>query len=172
MAEASETPSAAPTDAGAAAPVKMQLLAQFIRDMSFENVLFQKGQTPEGKPAIQIQVGLDAKKRAAENQYEVAIKLKINAATENDGPVLYVLELDYVGLFQVENVPEAQLSPFLMIECPRQLFPFLRRIVHDMTRDGGFPPPSLDGIDFVAIYRQNMALRQQQQAAPEATAVN
>ena len=60
----------------------------------------------------------------------------------------------------IEGVPDEQLHPFLLIECPRMLFPFVRRIVSDITRDGGFPPLNLDTIDFVTLYRQQLAQRQ------------
>ena len=127
----------------------MNVLAQYIRDMSFENILAQKGADGEVQPDVQVQVNLDAKKRATENQYEVAIKLKVNSKSKaNDAP-LFILELDYAGIFNVTGVPDDQLHPFLLIECPRMLFPFLRRIVNDITRDGGFPPLNLDTIDFL-----------------------
>ena len=64
-----------------------------------------------------------------------------------------MLELDYGGIFKIENIPDDQLHPFLMIECPRMLFPFVRRVIHDITRDGGYPPLNLDTIDFMAMYR-------------------
>ena len=72
------------------------------------------------------------------------------------------MELEYGGIFQISNVPEEQMHPFLLIECPRMTFPFVRRIVSDCTRDGGFPPLNLDNIDFVALYRHNLIARQQQ----------
>ncbi len=145
---------------------KMQILAQFIKDMSFENIAAQKGlgegdQTPD----IQVQVNLDAKKRAVDNQYDVSTKLEVNAKTKGDGTPIFLLELEYTGVFQVENVPDDQLHPYLMIECPRMLFPFLRRIVSDVTRDGGFPPLNLENIDFLALYRNELARRAQTEAA-------
>ncbi|MFT6650350.1 MAG: preprotein translocase subunit SecB [Celeribacter sp.] len=163
MAETGEATAPAPE-------VKMQILGQFVRDMSFENILAQKGLKTEGRPNISVQVALDAKKRdGAENQFEVAIKLNVKSETENASDTLFILELDYAGIFHIENVPDAQMHPFLMIECPRMLFPFTRRIVHDLTRDGGFPPLNLDTIDFVALYRQDMQRRAEaQQAAPDA----
>lgn len=149
--------------------VKMQILAQFIRDLSFENALAQKGYTGgEVAPEISVQVSLDARKRNVEHQYEVISKFKVgsvNAKTEDKQP-LFLCELEYGGVFHVEGVPEDQLHPFLMIECPRMLFPFVRRIIFDVTRDGGFPPFNLDPVDFVALYRQEL-LRRQQQGAPE-----
>lgn len=155
--EAQETPQAP--------QVKMKILGQFIRDISFENVLAQKGATGNVKPDIQVQVNLDAKKRPGEHQFDVTTKLQITSKAEEGDAVLFVLELDYVGIFHVEGVPQEQLHAFLMIECPRQLFPFVRRIVSDTTRDGGFPPLNLDQIDYVALYRQQLA---QAQAAAEA----
>ncbi len=148
------------TAAQAAPQVQMRVLGQFIRDMSFENVMAQKGVSGDVQPEIQVQVNLDAKKRQVEHQYEVSIKLKLTSKAKGMDDVLFLCELDYCGLFHVEGVPEDQLHPFLMIECPRMLFPFLRRIVSDITRDGGFPPVNLDNIDFVALYRNELARRQ------------
>jgi len=145
-----------------AQPVRMQVLGQFIRDMSFENVAAQKGMHGEIQPDIQVQVSLDAKKRN-ENQYEVGTKLTVTSKNKEDQATIFLLELEYVGIFQIENVPEDQLHPFLLIECPRMTFPFLRRIVSDVTRDGGFVPLNLDTIDFVALYRQELARRAEAQ---------
>lgn len=153
-----------------AAPVKMQILGQFIRDMSFENILAQKALKVEGRPAISVQVALDAKKRDEDNQFEVATKVKVESKSEEGDATLFILELDYAGVFLIENVPDEQMHPFLMIECPRMLFPFLRRVVHDVTRDGGFPPLNLDNIDFVQLYRQDMARRAEAQQAAAAPA--
>jgi preprotein translocase subunit SecB len=72
--------------------------------------------------------------------------------------------MDYVGVFHVEGVPDDQLHPYLLIECPRQIFPFIRRIVNDVTRDGGFPPLNLENIDFVQLYRQEITRRQAAQS--------
>lgn len=140
---------------------QMKILGQFIRDMSFENILAQKPVDGEVKPDIQVQVALDGRKRGENNQYEVVSKFNITSKNKGTDAVLFVLELEYAGLFSIENVPDEQLHPFLLIECPRMLFPFVRRIVSDVTRDGGFPPLNLDTIDFVALYRQQLAQRQQ-----------
>lgn len=143
--------------------IQMNILGQFTRDLSFENVMAQKGTASQGAPDISVQVNLDAKKRSTEDQYEVMIKLNIESKAKESGDQLFLMEIDYVGVFLIKGVPEEQLHPFLLIECPRMLFPFLRRIVSDVTRDGGFPPLNLDNIDFVAIYRQELARRQASQ---------
>jgi preprotein translocase subunit SecB len=157
---------------GAAAPqVRMQVLAQFIRDMSFENVVAQKGLTSaEVQPDIQVAVSLDARKRTAEHQFEVITKFKVTSKNKVNGENLFLLELDYGGTFHIEGVPEDQMHPFLLIECPRLLFPFVRRIISDITRDGGFPPLNIDSVDFLALYRQELARRAQAQAAAPAVA--
>ncbi|MEQ6202944.1 protein-export chaperone SecB [Sulfitobacter sp. HNIBRBA2951] len=157
-------------DAEAPQPQSPQLrvLGQFIRDMSFENIMAQKGAPSDVQPDVQVQVNLDAKKRTAENQYETAIKLNVTSKAKDADTTLFALEIDYVGIFDIQDVPEEQLHPFLLIECPRMIFPFLRRIVSDVTRDGGFPPLNLENIDFVTLYRNEIARRQAE--APKADA--
>lgn len=153
----------------AAALPRMQILAQFIRDLSFENAVATKG-APQGEvvPEITVQVSLDARKRVSETQFEVITKFRVTSTNKTDGATLFLAELDYGGVFQIDGVPQDQLHPFLMIECPRMLFPFVRRIISDMTRDGGFPAFNMDPVDFVALYRQELARRAQTaQSAPE-----
>jgi preprotein translocase subunit SecB len=145
----------------------MNILAQYIRDMSFENILSQKGISGEVNPDVQVQVNLDARKRTVENQFEVVIKLKVSSKNKETEQNLFLLELEYGGIFQVTGVPDEQLHPYLLIECPRMLFPYLRRIVSDITRDGGFPALNLDNIDFLALYRAEIARRQAESAKNE-----
>ncbi|GAA6165554.1 protein-export chaperone SecB [Pelagimonas sp. KU-00592-HH] len=154
--------------AQAAPQVRMNVLAQFIKDMSFENILAQKRISGEAQPDVQVQVNLDAQKREVEHQFEVVTKLNITAKTKETGDEMFIFELEYAGIFHIEGVPEDQLHPFLLIECPRLLFPFLRRIVSDVTRDGGFPPLNLENIDFMQLYRQELARRQAEAQAQAA----
>ncbi len=149
--------------------VQMRVLGQFVRDMSFENIMAQKGAGSDVQPDVQVQVNLDAKKRSAENQYESSIKLNVTSKAKDGDAVLFLLEIDYVGVFHIENVPDDQMHPFLLIECPRMIFPFLRRVVSDITRDGGFPPLNLENIDFLGMYRNEVA-RRQSEKQPKADA--
>ena len=143
-----------------------KVLAQFIRDLSFENILAQKGLDTDAPPDIKVKVNLDAKKRKTNNQYEVVIKLsvvssaKTETSTDKENPKLFILEIEYGGIFEITGVPEDQVHPYLMIECPRILFHYLRRIVGDITRDGGFPPLNLEQINFLALYQNEIARRQ------------
>jgi len=167
---AEETPA---TDTATAQPqLRMQVLAQFIRDMSFENMVAKKGLSgAEVQPDIQVAVSLDARKRPVDNQYDVISKYRCTSKNKTNGETLFLLEVEYGAIFHVEGVPEEQLHPFLLIECPRLVFPFVRRIISDVTRDGGFPPLNIDTVDFVTLYRQELARRAQAAQAP-ATPVN
>jgi preprotein translocase subunit SecB len=140
----------------------MNILAQFIRDMSFENILAQKGTEGEVSPDVDVQVNLDARKRSTQGQYEIIIKLNVNSKSKENADPLFLLEVEYGGIFQIGGVPDEQMHPFLLIECPRMLFPFLRRIVSDITRDGGFPPLNLENIDFLQLYKREAARRKSQ----------
>lgn len=147
-----------------AAQVQMRVLAQFVRDMSFENMVAQKGvTTADVQPDIQVAVSLDARKRSTEHQYDVISKYRVTSKNKVNGDTLFLMELDYAGVFHVEGVAEEQLHPFLLIECPRVLFPFARRIISDVTRDGGFPPLNIDSVDFLALYRQEIQRRAEAQ---------
>lgn len=164
------TPNGAEAGAQPAQQVRLQILAQYIRDLSFENAVATKG-APQGEvqPEMAVQVSLDARKRGVEHQFEVVSKFRVTSTNKVDSSTMFLIELDYAGVFHIEGVPEDQIHPFLMIECPRLMFPFVRRIISDVTRDGGFPPFNMDPVDFVALYRQELARRaqnQQQAGAP------
>ncbi len=163
MAEETNGNGAAP----AAAP-RLQILTQYVRDLSFENIAVQKGiASSEGKPDIRVQVNIDAQQKPGD-RYEVALKLKVDSKLAE--AQVFILELDYAGLFLIQNVPGEQLHPLLMIECPRLIFPYLRRIVSDVTRDGGYPPLNLEQVDFLALYRAEIARRQAEAANTPAQA--
>lgn len=155
---------------GAAAPaapqVKMSVLGQFIRDLSFENAVAQRGVTTgEVQPDTQVAVSLDARKRQADHQFEVITKFRITSKNKVTGETLFLIELDYGGIFHVEGVADDQLHPFLLIECPRMLFPFVRRIIADVTRDGGFQSLNLETVDFLGLYRMELQRRMEAQKA-------
>jgi preprotein translocase subunit SecB len=161
MADSTASGTATTPDGGPASQVQVRVAGQYIKDLSFENPNVHKLLGTAGeKPALRIEVNVNAIK-IADHAYESMIKFKAEAA--NKSGVIYDLELVYGGVFQIENLPEQALEPFLLINCPSLLFPFVRRLVADLTRDGGFPPLLLDPIDFAALYmqRQQSALRPQ-----------
>lgn len=168
---AEETESGEAVAAQGQPQIRMQVLAQFIRDMSFENMVAKKGvSSGDVQPDIQIAVSLDARKRPVDHQYDVISKYRCTSKNKTNGETLFLLEIEYGAIFHVEGVPDEQLHPFLLIECPRLVFPFVRRIISDVTRDGGFPALNIDTVDFVTLYRQELARRSQ--AAQAQPAVN
>jgi preprotein translocase subunit SecB len=141
------------------AQVQIQLLGQYIKDLSFENPNVGK-ETKGDTPDLRVEINVAAK-RVGPDVYESAIHFHGHAKGKMG--VVYDLELDYGGLFRIQNIPEEALEPFLLVNCPTLLFPFLRRIVSDITRDGGFPPLLLDPMDFGALFMR----RKQQEAASQ-----
>ena len=140
----------------------VRIIAHYVRDLSFENVAAQEGSQVEGRPEIGVQVNLDAS-AVAENRFQVV--MSINATATTAGSTRFIVELEYVGVFDIENVPQEHVHPFIFIECPRQILPYARRVVSDVTRDGGYPPLMLDNVDFGALYRAKLEEMQAQQAA-------
>lgn len=132
-----------------------RILAQYVRDMSFENPKAPESLRAEGKPAIDLGVEMNAMGRK-DGLFEVDLKLSVKATVEA-GPV-FAVELVYGGLFQLMGVAEQDIEPMLLIECPRYLYPFAREIIARATSDGGLVPPFLmDPIDFGAIYAQRQS---------------
>jgi preprotein translocase subunit SecB len=131
-----------------------RILAQYVRDLSFENPRAPDSLRIEGKPAIDMGVEMNARGRP-DGLFEVDLKLSARA-TRDEQPVFHV-EVMYGGLFHIAGVPEDQLEPVLLIECPRFLFPYARRLVSDVTAEGGFPPFLIDPIDFAGVYAARKA---------------
>lgn len=143
-----------PSLAEAGEKAQLNVLGQFIKDLSFENPNAPDSlRGPGENPNLQINVNVSARK-LSDDDYEVSIILDANA--KNDEWAIYKLEIVYAGVFRIMNVPDQTLQPVLLVNCPSLLFPFLRRIAADLTREGGFPPLLLDPIDFVALYRNNL----------------
>ncbi len=133
--------------------VQAQIVGQYIKDLSFENPGIGKPiNDKEEQPNLEVQINVNAK-HLSDSHYESAIEFKALAA--NSSGTIYDLELIYAGLFKVKNIPEESLEVFLLIHCPTLVFPFLRRLVADITREGGFPPLFLDPVDFGALYAHN-----------------
>jgi preprotein translocase subunit SecB len=138
----------------AAPPPQLNVLAQYTKDLSFENPNAPASLAPQQQqPAINIQINVNAN-NVGQDDYEVA--LSVEGKAEGGGKVMFSFELVYAGVFRIVNVPKENLHPLVMIECPRLLFPFAREIIATAVRDGGFPPLMLDPVDFVGLYRQNM----------------
>ena len=143
-----------PLPNGADTQPQVGLLAQYVKDLSFENPNAPVCYQWQDAPQIDVQFNIGSQS-VGDDVYEVVLKTEAKA-TVNDKTAFQV-ELLYAGLFGIRNVPEEQIQGFLLAEAPRLLFPFARRVIADTTRDGNFPPLMLEPIDFAALYDQNKA---------------
>ena len=154
-----QTPQEGQAQAGQ--PPQLQVLAQYIKDFSFENPNAPRSLAPtQTQPQINIQINVGVQQLAA-TDFEVTLKLEGKA--DMSGSSLFIFDLTFAGVFRVHNVPQETLQPLVMIECPRLLFPFAREIVANAVRNGGFPPLLLDPVDFVSLYQQRAAQGQMPQ---------
>ena len=166
MAEQITPPTPGADDQPKSAPLTIN--GQYVKDLSFEvpNAPAIFGQMQGKQPDINIDISVNAKE-IGDNQYEVAITGHAECAV--NGTKGFILELVYAGAFTI-NVPDEHRQAVLMIECPRLLFPFLRNIIADVTRDGGFPPVMLGIVDFVAMYQHRLAEQEKAQGGTTGTA--
>jgi preprotein translocase subunit SecB len=144
------------TGAGAAQgdgqPPSIQIAAQYIKDLSFENPSMGINVR---QPQIEFSVDMQARRMQENGPYEVVMKLRVSA--NQDDKTIFLLEMAYGGIFILERVPEEAVQPILLIECPRMMFPFVRRIIADLVSDGGLPPLMIEPIDFAQLYRNRLA---------------
>ena len=132
------------------AAFEARIVSQYIRDLSFESPSIDRALDGPGEnPNLELEVNVNARSMR-NNMFQSEIEFKAHAV--DDGGTIYQLEATYGGVFQVGPVPREALEPFLLVNCPSMLFPFLRRLVAVLTREGGFPPLFLDPIDFGAVY--------------------
>ena len=174
MADEQNTQTDPAANEAARAP-SLQIMVQYVRDLSFENPgapNFGASQNPQ----IGVNANVGARK-LSDTDYEVGLKFRIEAQAEAgeesaEARVQFIAELEYCGVFRLQNIAEPDIKPVLLIEAPRQLFPFARRVLADATRDGGYPPIMLDPIDWVALYQQSEAGGAEDSAAAQGEAVN
>jgi preprotein translocase subunit SecB len=150
----------------AGAPV-IRVLAQYVKDLLFENPGLFAAQ--QGNTAPEIELGIDVRVEPGPPQDHVfAVELRLSAKAKRQEAIVFIAELIYVGVFQLQEARREDMEAILLIECPRLLFPFARRIIADITREGGHPPLMIDPIDFVGLYRQQRARAEAQQEAGQA----
>ena len=132
--------------------VKSKIITQFIRDLSFENPNGPGSFQPGGdRPAINANIDVKAQNRKGTDVYEVELQINVGARRGEDS--LYLVDLKYVGLFEIENLTDDIKEAYLLVECPRILFPFARRIIYDLHADGSLPPLMLDPVNFAELYK-------------------
>jgi preprotein translocase subunit SecB len=132
----------------------IRVMGQYVKDLSFENPGAPDSLRQGTQPQIDLSVDVRAR-NVGDDMVEV--ELILSAKAGRDDTAMFIAELTYAGLFQIQNLDDRAREPFLLIECPRIIFPFARRILADATRDGGFPPLMLEPVDFAALYRRQLA---------------
>ena len=133
--------------------VKSKIITQFIRDLSFENPNGPGSfQTGSDRPTINANVDVKAQNRKGTDIYEVELQINIGAKRGDDS--LYIVDLKYIGLFEIKNLTDDIKEAYLLVECPRILFPFARRIIYDLHADGSLPPLMLDPVNFAELYKK------------------
>jgi preprotein translocase subunit SecB len=154
-------------DTNQAATPSLSILAQYTKDLSFENPGAPRSlQARDKAPGINISVNVNANP-LSETDFDVVLSL--NAEATDEGKIVFAAELVYGGVFRITDFPQEHMLPLLFIECPRLLFPFARQIIADVTRNGGFPPLMIDPIDFAQMFSQRMA---EEQAKSKVQALN
>jgi preprotein translocase subunit SecB len=156
-----------PAANGADASPQVGIIAQYVKDLSFENPNAPRSFQNQAQPQIEVNVNVQAR-RQGEDVFEV--DLKIECIAKGDGQTAFVVDLLYSGLFGLRNIPDEALEPFLVVEAPRILFPFARRIIADASRDGGFPPLLLEPIDFATLYMAQREAQLEAMQQPEGQA--
>jgi preprotein translocase subunit SecB len=140
------------------------VMVQYTKDFSFENPNAPNSLVQQqAQPQIGIQINVNPR-QLSPTDYEV--ELKLDGKAEHGGNILFAFDLNYAGVFRLANIPQENLGPLLMIECPRLLFPYAREIISNAIANGGFPPLLLNPVDFVGLYQQKMAEMQAVQQQP------
>lgn len=144
---------------GADVQPQVGVIAQYVKDLSFENPNAPAVYQWQGQPQVDVNFNIGAQ-LVGEDVHEVALKIEASSKTESG--TVFTVDLLYAGLFALKNIPAEQLQPFLLAEAPRILFPFARQVLADATIQGGFPPFLIDPIDFGSLYMQRAAQEQAQ----------
>ena len=133
--------------------VTTKIITQFVKDLSFENPKGPSGfQSKDKRPTINAKVDVKAANQKGTNIYEVELNINVSAMQVEE--TVYIVDLKYVGIFEIENLTDDIKEAYLLVECPRQLFPFARRIIYDLHADGALPPLMLDPVNFADLYQK------------------
>lgn len=142
---------------------RFHVTGQYVKDLSFENPRAPQSLIAgDEKPKIEVNIDLNASK-LRDDLFEVVLKVSAKALSKDEP--LFLTDLEYAGLFTLQNIPEDRLQQILFVDCPFILFPFARRVISDVSRDGGFPPLQLEPIDFFAMYKKRIEAQQAQAQA-------
>ena len=133
--------------------VSAKIIRQYIKDLSFENpgspIAFR---VTDESPTINALVDVKATNQKDTDVYEIELNINITATKNNEN--IYIIDLKYMGIFEIKNLTDDVKEAYLLVECPRQLFPFARRIVFDLHADGALPSLMMDPVNFAELYKK------------------
>ena len=137
----------------------------YVKDLSLEiphaPKIFMQRETPQIDVQLHNQGGM-----VDEGVYEIVLTVTVTAKLAED-KTLFLVEVAQAGIFQIRNIPQADLEPILGITCPNILFPYVRETISDMVSRAGFPPVLLNPVNFELMYQQQHT--EQPEAAAAAT---
>lgn len=164
--EDAEQPATENTQSRSAPQSSVQILAQYVKDISFENP-GAPDSLRDRQTSPQININIEIGRQMLDGN-TVEVTLMLSASAKRDGGTVFLCELEYAGLFAFSNMDAEQAQPLILVECPRLLFPFARQIMAELTQNGGFPPILLDPPDFAAMFREEMVRRAEVQGGSNA----
>ncbi len=125
--------------------------AQYIKDLSFENPNAPYSLIDSEKPSINIDLDVSVD-HIHDAMFEVVINVRVQSTASKP---IFVIELAYGGLFTLSAEISIEAKEIiLLVHCANILFPYVRRVISDTTRDGGYPPLLLSPVDFMGLYQQ------------------
>lgn len=134
---------------------QISINAQYIKDLSFENPEAPMSLANAKNPVVDLAaLDVNITRMPEENVFEVSIHIEATAKSEDK--TLFIVDLVYAGIFTLIGIAEDDHKPILAIHCPSMLFPFARKIIADVTQDGGFQALMIDPIDFGALFHKKL----------------
>ncbi len=131
----------------------IKLLSQFVKDMSFEKkeaFAYFTEEDFKGKTDFSLNIEIENKQR---DENQVMVSLIVNLEAKINQKTAFILEMTYCGLFNFPNVTEDLLEKQLKVECPKMLFPYIRRLISQIMIESGMPNIDIKNINFFDLYK-------------------
>ena len=131
----------------------IELLSQFVKDMSFEkkeDYVFFTEEDFKGKTDFSLNIEIENKQR---DENQILVSLIVNLDAKINQKTAFILELTYCGLFKFPNVTKDLLEKQIKVECPKMLFPYIRRLISQTMIESGMPNIDIKNINFFDLYK-------------------
>ena len=131
----------------------IELLSQFVKDMSFEKkeaFAYFTEEDFKGKTDFSLNIEIENEQRV---QNQIMVSLVVNLEAKINQKTAFILEMTYCGLFNFPNVKEDLLEKQIKVECPKMLFPYIRRLISQIMIESGMPNIDIKNINFFDLYK-------------------